>query len=83
MGGGRHIRGVVMSAPSNRLSSVVVCVGADITTPRMWRPPPITKPETVVVGRVGWGFVLGPDPITKQKEAPPRRSGSGASLDFN
>ncbi len=57
--------------------------GADITTPRMWHPPPITKPETVVVGRVGWGFVLGPVPITKQKEAPPRQSGNGASLDFN
>ncbi len=27
MGGGRHNRADVMSAPSNRLSSVVVCVG--------------------------------------------------------
>ncbi len=75
MEGGRHIRGVVMSAPPHTTTLDRRFEGADITTPRMWRPPSITKPETVVVGRVGWGFVLGPDPITKQKRgpAPPQR----------
>ncbi len=70
VGGGRHIRGVVMSAPRDATTvALVVPFGADLTTPRMWRPPPPPRNRDGSVWRcvVGDALELRADPIDRPR----------------
>gem|GEM_PF-2502147 len=47
MGGGCHNRADVRSAPPQTVCQAWLCVGADLTSARLWHPPPITKSSRI------------------------------------